>query len=61
MAIVNWQTKSLNYCKKGRIMTRAFRTGLVVILALAFAMPLSACGKKGDLSPPPSHSDPAGD
>jgi len=46
---------------KGRIMIRALRASLLVIVTLALTLPLSACGKKGDLLPPPDHSEPAGE
>jgi len=42
-------------------MTRVLKTGFLVIIALALALPLGACGKKGDLSPPPSHANPVED
>jgi len=44
---------------KGRIMKRALRVSALILMTLALTLPLSACGKKGDLLPPPNHSDPA--
>lgn len=42
-----------------RPFTRPVR--FAVLLLALMALPLSACGKKGDLQPPPSHADPAGE
>jgi predicted small lipoprotein YifL len=45
-------------------MKRALQVGMLIAAVLALTVPLSACGKKGDLEPPPSHApahDPDGE
>jgi len=46
---------------KGRKMKRALRAILLLAAVASLTLPLGACGKKGDLLPPPDHSQPAED
>ncbi len=41
-------------------MRRGQMLRLLLIVAAVFSLGLTGCGKKGDLSPPPSHADPSG-
>lgn len=54
-AYLDTRTKDLEMNKSSQTQARLRRVALPLVVALALSTSLSACGKKGDLAPPPAH------